>query len=426
MPVVIPLAHDFICPWCWIGWKQARQLESEYDVQWDWQGYELFPDELEWPEPGPAASPPAQPDRPPVPSRMDLAYAAAGMTPPTAPRPPRMRSHYAHEAVEYAKLHGVADELLDRLYPALWEGGLEINSLDVLVRLATGLVPDLADFRAALLTRRFAHAIVGFDEPAYATGIYNVPTFRMGEERLAEAALPALRDALDRAGVPRRHVVYPRLKFPAPPPERPTVVINMVTTIDGKIVTGNRDEPVMDLGSPLDHQTLRAIEVAADAVLLGAGSLRATPKLWYPSHLRRYVVTRTGVPTEGRFFTDAPNLATILGPDSLPAQPDGLNVWRLGASEVDLPEALRRMRQEHGVRILVVEGGSELNAHLLRAGLVDELFLTLAPKLKLGAEIPTYAGGLAFRREEVQTWSLVSEQRIDGEVFLRYRRPGLA
>ena len=70
----------------------------------------------------------------------------------------------------------------------------------------------------------------------------------------------------------------------------------------------------------------------------------------------------------------------------------------------------------------MIEGGSELNAAILRLNLVDELFLTVAPKIKLGSDIPTYAGGRALERELVQDYKLISSQVKEDEIFLRYRR----
>jgi 2,5-diamino-6-(ribosylamino)-4(3H)-pyrimidinone 5'-phosphate reductase len=216
--------------------------------------------------------------------------------------------------------------------------------------------------------------------------------------------------------------VYPDLTFPDPPADRPYVFINMVSTIDGKILTGERDEPVMDLGSKTDHATMRQLEAAADAVLIGAGSLRATPGLWYDSPLIRIVVTASGDvfnKPDGalrRFFADSPELAFVASdkPLELPA-----DVRQLPG---DLAALLETLRQKHKVSRLLCEGGSELNGQLLKRGLVDELFLTLAPKLKLGRSIPTIAGGEPFSREEVETWTLVSATPVDGELFLRYRR----
>ncbi|MEO7193475.1 MAG: dihydrofolate reductase family protein, partial [Pseudonocardiaceae bacterium] len=47
----------------------------------------------------------------------------------------------------------------------------------------------------------------------------------------------------------------------------------------------------------------------------------------------------------------------------------------------DLSAMLARLRTEHGVRSILCEGGPNLNAALLPAGLVDELFLSIAPTL---------------------------------------------
>lgn len=214
--------------------------------------------------------------------------------------------------------------------------------------------------------------------------------------------------------MPTDRLPYADLAFPAAPPERPYVFINMVATIDGKILTGERDEPVMDLGSKADHAAMRRLESAADAVMLGAGSLRATPGLWYPAALIRVVVSETGkVPLDGRFFTDAPDRAYV-----------ATNNPVVGVQTLPLPprEALRVLRQVLGVERLLCEGGSELNAHLIAQELVDELFLTLAPKVKLGRDVPTYADGAPLPRNQVQNFELIELTRLDDEVFLRYRR----
>lgn len=209
--------------------------------------------------------------------------------------------------------------------------------------------------------------------------------------------------------------VYGDLAWPEPPADRPYVFINMVSTIDGKILTGERDEPVMDLGSPLDHATMRYLESQADAVLIGSGSLRATPGIWYDRALMRVVLTKSGdLPWHSRFFTDAPEEAFVAGGDR--PLPDG--VRRL-PSELGL--LLSELRT-HGVQRLLVEGGSEINALFLAADLVDELFLTVAPKIKLGRDVPTIADGHPLSRDQVQRWSLASHQAVGDELFLRYRR----
>lgn len=216
--------------------------------------------------------------------------------------------------------------------------------------------------------------------------------------------------------------MYPDLTFPAAPADRPYVFINMVSTIDGKILTGERDEPVMDLGSKMDHATMRQIEGASDAVLIGAGSLRATPNLWYDAGLIRIVLTASGEVfrqpdgTLQRFFADAPERAFVACDREL-VLPEG--VRQLSG---DLARLLSELRHRYGVEKLLCEGGSEINAALLGAGLVDELFLTLAPKIKLGKDVPTIADGQALTRSAVQSWNLVSVNPNGSELFVRYRR----
>lgn len=217
------------------------------------------------------------------------------------------------------------------------------------------------------------------------------------------------------------HTLYPDLTFPDAPAGRPYVYLNMVATIDGKIVSGEPDEPVGDLGSALDHATMKVLEAAADAILIGAGTLRATPVIRYPKATLRVVVSRSGhVPTNHTFFTDAPDRAYVACPPSI--QAPWPNVIAVGQNEVDLLELLGCLRSEFSVMRLLCEGGSELNAQLLALDAVDEIFLTIAPKIKLGRTMPTLAGGDPLPRRSLLEFDLLSCQPVASELFIRYRR----
>lgn len=197
--MVIKVAHDFICPWCWIAVKQADDLRAKFDVSFDWMAFELFPISLPWPAATKSEPVAEQPDRAPTPNRLDLAYAAAGMTKPTAQRPLGMRTHNAHQAVEAAKAQGGDHEkLIDRLYRAYWEDGKNISKIDTLVELAEGLVLSIDDFRAAIEEKRYADKIIGFDDDAYAAGVYNVPTFWIGGVKYAEQPTSVLMEAVEK------------------------------------------------------------------------------------------------------------------------------------------------------------------------------------------------------------------------------------
>ncbi|MCG9896300.1 MAG: DsbA family protein [Fimbriimonadaceae bacterium] len=196
MPERITLAHDPICPWCWIALFQTEVLSAEFGIEFDWVGYELFPDELEWPD-APFRPEPI-PDKPATPGRLALAYAASGVPVPPKIQPHKMRSHNVLEALEEAKKQGVFDAVNRTLYRAYWLQGREINKMKVLKELTAPLFPKPKKAMEAVEDRVHAKRIVPFDDTAHERGVWNVPTFFIGEERLAEQPTQALRDALRR------------------------------------------------------------------------------------------------------------------------------------------------------------------------------------------------------------------------------------
>jgi riboflavin biosynthesis pyrimidine reductase len=88
----------------------------------------------------------------------------------------------------------------------------------------------------------------------------------------------------------------------------------------------------------------------------------------------------------------------------------------------DLPRLLAYLHERHGVRSILCEGGPTLNSFLFAAGLVDELFLTLSPKLLAGASALTIVAG----RELVEPADarLVSVAEAENELFTRWRFSG--
>jgi predicted DsbA family dithiol-disulfide isomerase len=201
MAITVPVAHDFICPWCYVALLQKIRLEAEFDVHVDWKAYELWPEALEWPAAQPPTPPPA--NKPPVPSRLDFILYADGIQIPKVERPSRIRSFNTHQAAEFAKSVGVGDQFIEVLYRAFWERGENINEIDVIKQLATGVVDDLAGLEHAITTRQFHNQVVLFDDDAYNSGIYNVPTYFVGDERLAEQPYVVLRDAVAKIAPPK-------------------------------------------------------------------------------------------------------------------------------------------------------------------------------------------------------------------------------
>lgn len=196
--MIIPLAHDYSCPWCWVGLLQADQLRAEFGVQFDWLGYELYPEDLEFPTWNRGEEPT---DRPPTPTRMELAYAAQGIEKPANKGPFPMRTHSAHEATEYAKETGGVYDLVSAFYHAYYEQAANLEDIDTLAELARPIVRSLDDMLSAIESKRYKANITGFDEGAYRTGVYNVPTFYIDGVRYAEQPYAVLRKAMQKAVV---------------------------------------------------------------------------------------------------------------------------------------------------------------------------------------------------------------------------------
>ncbi len=197
------------------------------------------------------------------------------------------------------------------------------------------------------------------------------------------------------------------------PAARPYVVANMVASADGRAAVAGTSGA---LGGEADRAMFFALRGAVDAVLAGAGTLRAERygRLVRRPERRAARVTR-GLAADPVALVlsrsgDVPD-APMLGD---PAQPRAVYT---GADAADPARALRRVRAEHGVRTVLCEGGPALNAALLAAGVLDELFLTVAPQLAGGADPLTILGPAAPPARLELVWVLEG----GGDLLLRYR-----
>jgi riboflavin-specific deaminase-like protein len=215
------------------------------------------------------------------------------------------------------------------------------------------------------------------------------------------------------------------------PAERPYVVANMVSSLDGRAAL---DGQTRGLSSAEDRKLFHLLRAAGDALLVGAGTARTER---YGDAVKndelRAARERHGLnpiqPTvivSGRLLlpSDLPLLQAPRAPVIVATAADhelegveaDVTYERTGD---DLRLLLARLRSEHGIRSLVCEGGPTLLSYLLAADLVDELFLSIAPKLSGGGEEPTITAGPA--RPEPAAAELVWLCESGGELFTRWR-----
>lgn len=220
----------------------------------------------------------------------------------------------------------------------------------------------------------------------------------------------------------------------------------MAMTADGKIATANRR--IATFGSPIDHEHLLALRATADAVLAGArtiesGTIDLGPGARRFRELRlrrglaeynlRVIVSGSGsLSPRAHIFRKRFSPILILTTERIePARLARLRgladaVQVCGKEELDWSMALRWLHREWGVRRLVCEGGGQVNDGLFRAGLVDELFLTICPWIVGGRAAPTICDGRGFPGlAEARVLRCVRRQRIGDELFLRFLRADL-
>ena len=222
------------------------------------------------------------------------------------------------------------------------------------------------------------------------------------------------------------------------PPERPYLVLNMVATLDGRATIGGRTGGI---GGRADRELFHHLRTQADAVMAGAQTVRTERYgRLVRDPARRDKREREGLSPDALACVVS---ASLTGLAELPllAAPEQPVVVLTGAEgtigptaasvryvraarehaggAVDLTAALRTLRTEHQVRSILCEGGPTLNAELLRARLVDELFLSVAPKLTGGPDPLTIVAGAGL--PEPAELDLVWLLEHEGELFMRLR-----
>jgi riboflavin biosynthesis pyrimidine reductase len=258
-------------------------------------------------------------------------------------------------------------------------------------------------------------------------------------ERLLQAGAPAsVEDVVRELGLGERT---------GTPPGRPRVLLNMVSTVDGRASLGGRSGPISDRA---DRALFHELRGAVDAVLVGAGTVRAERYgRIIPDAARRALRLQRGLSEEplacivsGRLALDGevpllaepaarvailtPSQASLAAGGAHGAHAHGAHVDYVRAERdgrLDLAAALAELHERFAIRTLLCEGGPHLIYQLLAADLADEMLLTLSPRL--AGDEPSGAGALRILAGgELQPplqLELLGVLSSDSSLFLRYR-----
>jgi diaminohydroxyphosphoribosylaminopyrimidine deaminase/5-amino-6-(5-phosphoribosylamino)uracil reductase len=216
---------------------------------------------------------------------------------------------------------------------------------------------------------------------------------------------------------------------------RPWVALKLAATLDGRIAT-RRGESQWITGAAA-RALVHRLRDRADAVMVGSRTASADdPQLtvrrdgrFLRCPVRVLVDGRLAVPESARLLSDAHASRTwILTSAAAPTRRRRVRLERgvrlidvpLRGGHVDLRRALRRLARD-GLTMLLVEGGGDLAAALLGAGLVDEIHWFTAPSL-LGGDARAALGSLGLDRlAERPRLEIRSVRRVGEDLYLQAR-----
>jgi riboflavin biosynthesis pyrimidine reductase len=254
------------------------------------------------------------------------------------------------------------------------------------------------------------------------------------------------------------------LHFSASPAARPLVIANFVSTLDGVVsyeIEGKSGGSTISGSNPADKFIMGLLRASADAVMVGAGTLRDvsagslwTPEYAYPDAKRFYaeyrantlhkpgnpllvIVSGSGQLELERAIFRTPATRTVVITTSAgraeltrrgAATLASVEIHALDSSSGSIaPQAiLQLLRSQFGVSTLLHEGGPTLFGQFLAADAVDELFLTLSPQIagRTGdAARPGVVEGVEFLPDSAPRLRTVSVKEQAAYLYLRYRRP---
>ena len=220
---------------------------------------------------------------------------------------------------------------------------------------------------------------------------------------------------------------------------KPHTSLIMAVSLDGKIST--RDGAGPRFTSEADGIRLREVRSHADAILVGAGTIIADDPTFTehgkykdlrlqqglaPNPIKVVVSGSGSVPETARMFQ--PNGASALvftteriPPNRLASLQEVAEVHCVGETTVNFRRVVEILGKEYQVKQLLIEGGGQVNFDVFRAGLIDEVYLTLCPKIIGGRDVTTSVEGDGFNFLDIVDVELLDQRAVGSEMFLHYR-----
>lgn len=234
--------------------------------------------------------------------------------------------------------------------------------------------------------------------------------------------------------------MYPDLVLPTLP-NRPFFYTNFVSTVDGKIQVATADQlQYWPIGSKTDYQTLLELRAHADVLIYGKNTALAFnhgEKLALEEFKKAretnkkdpnllYLVVCSTLEKKALEILDGPHAkhTYLVMPESSTIDPEverTLKVIRIGKERVDvklLSSWLHNQKYQH----VLVEGGPTLVGAFFKERLIDEVFLTIAPKIfgNTPGKTLTLLEGHLFPPQKIPQLEIISLKQVENELFLRY------
>ncbi|MGC2482611.1 MAG: 2,5-diamino-6-(ribosylamino)-4(3H)-pyrimidinone 5'-phosphate reductase [Nitrososphaeraceae archaeon] len=214
------------------------------------------------------------------------------------------------------------------------------------------------------------------------------------------------------------------------------VIVNSAMTVDGKIATRQGDSAI---SSKDDLIRVHKLRDSVDGIIVGISTVLAdNPRLTIrlgrkqpkEKHLTRIIIDSMGrIPLDSQILRTASKIKTIVAVTKLAhmnvrrkIKKTGAIVIVAGTNTVDLKRVLWTI-QKMGIKKILVEGGGEINWSLFSLGIVNELIVTIAPKIVGGRQATTLVEGEGYSRVSQGLKLQLKKVRMQnsGELVLHYK-----